>query len=96
MEFRILLVVMVCLCMAVACHESHLDGTSEDGFQTSWMQMGGEHSVSDSQALGAELAVAETKLGKSNVHRMMNGMNYAQAKAYLDNATQPPKAAKKG
>jgi hypothetical protein len=96
MELRILLMVLLCSCMAVACHESHLDASSEVAFQESWMHMGGEHAVGDAQALGRELSVAENKLGKDNVRRMMNGMDYAQAKAFLDTATQPPKEVKKG
>jgi len=34
-EFRIIVVALFCLLMAAACHETHLNGSSEPAFATS-------------------------------------------------------------
>ena len=93
MEGRIIIVALFCLLMAAACHETHLDGSSQAAFDASIRAMNQEHSVIEAQDFGAKLVAAEAKLGKDAVREQMNGMSYAQAKAYL--ATNPGTPVKK-
>jgi len=85
-EFRIIVVALFCLLMAAACHETHLNGSSEAAFTTSVQAMNQEHTVTEAQAFGTKLVAAEKSLGKDAVRQQMNGMSYAQAKTYLDKA----------
>jgi hypothetical protein len=94
-EFRIIVVALFCLLMAAACHETHLNGSSEAAFATSVQAMNQEHTVDEAQAFGTKLVVAEKSLGKDAVRQQMNGMSYAQAKAYLDKAALDSAAAPK-
>ena len=91
MEFRIIIVALFCLLMAAACHESHLNGSSEAAFAASVQSMNQEHTVTEAQAFGTKLVAAEKTLGKDVVREQMNGMSYAQAKTYLDSASAPKK-----
>ena len=91
MEFRIIVVALFCLLMAAACHETHLNGSSDAAFTTSVQAMNQEHTVAEAQAFGAKLVAAEKTLGKDTVRQQMNGMSYAQAKTYLDSASAPKK-----
>jgi len=90
-EFRIIVVALFCLLMAAACHETHLNGSSDAAFTTSVQAMNQEHTVAEAQAFGAKLVAAEKSLGKDTVRQQMNGMSYAQAKTYLDSAAPAPK-----
>jgi len=90
MEGRIIIVALFCLLMAAACHEAHLDGSSQAAFDASIRAMNQEHSVAEAQAFGAKLVAAETTLGKDVVRRQMNGMSYAQAKSYLETSAGAP------
>jgi hypothetical protein len=92
---RQLILLLALMCAAAACRESHLDGSSEQAFYASITSMGQEHAVADAQDLGGQLHAAEAKLGKDAVRQRMNGMTYAQAKAFLAAANEPPKAPKK-
>ena len=92
MEFRIIVVALFCLLMAAACHETHLNGSTDAAFAASVLAMNQEHTVAEAQAFGSKLVAAEKTLGKDTVRQQMNGMSYAQAKAYLDdNAAPAPK-----
>ena len=91
MECRIIIVALFCLLMAAACHESHLNGSSEAAFAASVQAMNQEHTVTEAQAFGTKLVAAEKTLGKDVVREQMNGMSYAQAKTYLDSASVPKK-----
>ena len=86
MEGRIIIVALFCLLMAAACHETHLNGSSESAFAASVETMNQEHTVAEAQAFGGKLLAAENKLGKDNVRQLMNGMSYTQAKSFLDSA----------
>lgn len=90
MDFRVLVLLLACLCMAVACREAHLDGSTTESFHESIRQMGGEHKVEEAQALGLMLADAEKRYGVDVVRKAMNGMSYAEAKAYLEQQTRAP------
>jgi hypothetical protein len=90
-ELRIIVVALFCLLMAAACHETHLNGTSEAAFATSVQAMNQEHTVAEAQAFGTRLVAAEKSLGTDTVRQQMNGMSYAQAKTYLDSAAAPKK-----
>jgi hypothetical protein len=89
-EGRIIIVALFCLLMAAACHEAHLNGSTEAAFDASVRAMNQEHTVSEAQAFGSKLVAAQTKLGKDTVRQQMNGMSYAQAKSYLDTASGQP------
>jgi hypothetical protein len=89
-ELRIIIVALFCLLMAAACHETHLNGSSEAAFATSVQAMNQEHTVAEAQSFGTKLSAAEKRLGKDTVRRQMNGMSYAQARTYLDNAAPAP------
>lgn len=91
MEIRIIIVALFCLLMAAACHEAHLNGSTEAAFTASVQAMNQEHTVAEAQAFGTRLAAAEKTLGKDAVRQQMNGMSYAQAKSYLDAAPAPKK-----
>jgi hypothetical protein len=93
MEGRIIIVALFCLLMAAACHETHLNGSTEAAFDASVQSMNQEHTVTEAQAFGTKLAAAEKALGKDNVRQSMSGMSYAQARTYLDStaAASPPK-----
>lgn len=91
MEGRIIVVALFCLLMAAACHEAHLNGSSEAAFAASVQAMNEEHTVAEAQAFGTKLVAAETSLGKDAVRQQMNGMSYAQAKTYLESAAAPSK-----
>ena len=88
MEGRIIIVALFCLLMAAACHETHLNGSSETAFGASIQAMSQEHTIAEAQDFGTKLVAAETRLGKDNVRQLMNGMSYAQAKGFLDSATR--------
>ena len=90
MEGRIIVVALFCLLMAAACHETHLNGSSEAAFNASVQAMNQEHTVTEAQAFGTKLVAAEKTLGKDVVREQMNGMSYAQAKTYLDSASAAP------
>jgi len=92
-EGRIIIVALFCLLMAAACHETHLNGKSEPAFDASIEAMNQEHTVAEAQAFVTKLADVEKRLGKDNVRRLMNGMSYAQAGAFLESQT-PEKARK--
>lgn len=92
MEARIIIVALFCLLMAAACHETHLDGSTDASFSASVQSMNQEHTVAEAQDFGAKLSAAETKLGKDAVRRRMNGMSYAEAKTFLASATTSPPA----
>jgi hypothetical protein len=81
--------------MAVACHEAHLNGSSENAFHASVMAMGAKHSVKEAEDFGAQIEAAESKIGKENVRQLMNGMSWSQAKAFLAKATGPQSAKRK-
>jgi hypothetical protein len=83
-EGRIIIVALFCLLMAAACHETHLNGASDAAFEASVQTMNQEHTVADAQQFGGQLAQAQKALGKSELRQRMNGMSYAQAKAFLD------------
>ena len=72
MEGRIIIVALFCLLMAAACHETHLNGSSETAFGTSVQAMSQEHTVAEAQDFGTKLVAAEARLGKDNVRQMMN------------------------
>lgn len=91
MELRIIIVAIFCLLMAAACHETHLNGSTEAAFTASVQAMNQEHTVPEAQAFGTKLVAAEKTLGKDAVRQQMNGMSYAQAKTYLDSASAPKK-----
>jgi len=95
MEGRIIIVALFCLLMAAACHETHLNGSSEAAFNASVQAMNQEHTVTEAQDFGTKLTAAEKKLGKDAVRKVMNGMSYTEAKAFLSTATSnsppPPK-----
>lgn len=91
MELRIIFVALFCLLMAAACHETHLNGSTEPAFDASVQAMNQEHTVAEAQAFGTKLAAAEKTLGKDAVRQQMNGMSYAEAKTYLDSASAAPK-----
>ena len=91
MEGRIIIVALFCLLMAAACHETHLNGSSEAAFNASIQSMNQEHTVAEARDFGAKLTAAETKLGKDSVRKLMNGMSYAEAKTFLaSNMPAPP------
>jgi hypothetical protein len=90
-ELRIIFVALFCLLMAAACHETHLNGSTEPAFDASVQAMNQEHTVTEAQAFGTKLAAAEKTLGKDAVRQQMNGMSYAEAKTYLDSASAAPK-----
>jgi len=90
-ELRIIFVALFCLLMAAACHETHLNGSTEPAFDASVQAMNQEHTVAEAQAFGTKLAAAEKTLGKDAVRQQMNGMSYAEAKTYLDSASAAPK-----
>lgn len=91
MEGRIIVVALFCLLMAAACHETHLNGSSDAAFAASVQTMNQEHTVAEAQAFGTKLVAAEKSLGKDAVRQQMNGMSYAQAKTYLDSAASSSK-----
>ena len=91
MELRIIFVALFCLLMAAACHETHLNGSTQPAFDASVQAMNQEHTVTEAQAFGTKLAAAEKTLGKDAVRQQMNGMSYAEAKTYLDSASAAPK-----
>lgn len=95
MEGRIIIVALFCLLMAAACHETHLNGSSEAAFNASVQSMNQEHTVSEAQDFGSKLTAAEKKLGKDSVRQAMNGMSYAEAKTFLASATLAPSATRK-
>jgi hypothetical protein len=90
-EFRIIVVALFCLLMAAACHETHLNGSSEAAFTTSVQAMNQERTVVEAQAFGTKLVAVEKSVGADTVRQQMNGMSYAQAKTYLDSAPAPKK-----
>jgi hypothetical protein len=94
-EGRIIIVALFCLLMAAACHETHLNGSSEAAFNASVQAMNQEHTVTEAQDFGAKLTLAETKLGKDSVRKVMNGMSYAEAKTFLASAATTPPATRK-
>ena len=87
MEGRIIIVALFCLLMAAACHETHLNGSSEAAFNASVQAMNQEHTVAEAQDFGTKLTAAEKKLGKDAVRNAMNGMSYAEAKTFLSTAS---------
>jgi hypothetical protein len=93
-EFRIIVVALFCLLMAAACHETHLNGSSDAAFEASVQAMNQEHTVVEAQDFGAKLGAAETRLGKDGVRKLMNGMSYAEAKTFLASAATKPPATK--
>ena len=95
MEGRIIIVALFCLLMAAACHETHLNGSSEAAFNASVQSMNQEHTVTEAQDFGTKLVAAEKKLGKDSVRKLMNGMSYAEAKTFLASAATRPTAAPK-
>ena len=95
MEVRIIIVALFCLLMAAACHETHLNGSSEAAFNASVQSMNQEHTVAEAQDFGTKLTAAEKKLGKDSVRTLMNGMSYAEAKAFLASTAATPPAARK-
>jgi len=94
-EGRIIVVALFCLLMAAACHETHLNGSSESAFNASVQAMNQEHTVTEAQEFGTKLTAAEKKLGKDGVRKLMNGMSYAEAKTFLASAATAPPATKK-
>ena len=54
MEIRIIIVALFCLLMAAACHETHLNGSSDTAFAASVQAMNQEHTVTEAQAFGDE------------------------------------------
>ena len=90
MELRIIVVALFCLLMAAACHEAHLNGSSDAAFAASVQAMNEEHTVAEAQAFGTKLVVAQKKLGKDVVRQRMNGMSYAQAKAFVETTADEP------
>jgi len=82
-----LVLVLALLCMAVACHEAHLDGSSEKAFNDSVMAMYKDHSYDDARVFGERVTRAESILGKEKVRASLNGMSWTEARAYLDQAT---------
>jgi hypothetical protein len=86
-EGRLIIVALFCLLMAAACHETHLNGSSEAAFNASVQAMNQEHTVTEAQDFGTKLTAAEKKLGKDAVRNAMNGMSYAEAKTFLSTAT---------
>lgn len=95
MEGRIIIVALFCLLMAAACHETHLNGSSESAFNASVQSMNQEHTVTEAQDFGTKLTAAEKKLGKDSVRKLMNGMSYAEAKTFLASAATTPPATTK-
>ncbi len=95
MEGRIIIVALFCLLMAAACHETHLNGSSESAFQASVQAMNQEHTVPEAQDFGAMLVAAENKLGKDSVRTLMNGMSYGEAKTFLVATVAEPPATRK-
>ena len=90
-----LVLVMALLCMAVACRESHIDSSSEKAFNDSLMTMYGDHSVSEAQDFGRRLVAAQDALGKDAVRKALHAKNWAEANAYLNQATAhlaPPRS----
>lgn len=88
MGVRRLIAILAFMCMAAACREAHLDGSSEATFHASVMSLNREHTVEEAQAFGTQLQAAEAKLGADKVRQLMNGMGYMQAKAFLAKATE--------
>jgi hypothetical protein len=86
-EGRIIVVALFCLLMAAACHETHLNGSSDTAFAASVQAMNEEHTVTEAQAFGTKLVAAQKRLGKDTIRQRMSGMSYAQAKAFLDTTT---------
>ena len=85
-----LTVILALLCMAVACREAHIDDASEQAFNDSLMAMYAEHSVTEAQAFGAQLLSAQQKLGKEAVRKSLHGMNWTEARAYLERSSAAP------
>lgn len=95
MEGRIIIVALFCLLMAAACHETHLNGSSEAAFSASVQAMSQEHTVAEAQDFGSKLTAAEEKLGKDSVRKLMNGMSYGEARTFLATAVATAPAARK-
>jgi hypothetical protein len=95
MEGRIIIVALFCLLMAAACHETHLNGSSDAAFSASVQAMNQEHTVTEAQDFGSKLTAAEQKLGKDSVRKLMNGMSYGEAKTFLVATVATPPAVRK-
>ncbi|MET0229587.1 MAG: hypothetical protein ABW186_01490 [Rhodanobacteraceae bacterium] len=95
MEGRIIVVALFCLLMAAACHETHLNGSTEAAFNASVQAMNQEHTVTEAQDFGTKLTAAEKKLGKDSVRQLMNGMSYGEAKTFLASSAAAPPATRK-
>jgi hypothetical protein len=56
--------------------------------------MNAHHTVEEAQQLGGDLETLSAKIGRAATRKRLDGMSYAQARAYLDGELHPPAPAR--